>query len=88
MFSPGTLQPLTAVVGPFEKSRPNGLTSEFSAARRRRATGVAGAIVGPVVAAHFVTLDWSSQSLFLAAAVPASFSCIVVIGLAIVMRRK
>jgi MFS transporter, AAHS family, 4-hydroxybenzoate transporter len=61
-----------------------------------RATGVgwslgvgrAGAIVGPVVAAQLVALDWSSQSLFLAASVPASFSCIVVVGLAIVMRRK
>jgi AAHS family 4-hydroxybenzoate transporter-like MFS transporter len=61
-----------------------------------RATGIgwslgvgrAGAIVGPVVAARLVALDWSSQSLFLAASVPASFSCIVVIGLAIVTRRK
>jgi AAHS family 4-hydroxybenzoate transporter-like MFS transporter len=31
---------------------------------------------------------WSSQALFLAAAVPASFSCIIVIGLAFVTRRK
>ena len=61
-----------------------------------RATGVgwslgvgrAGAIVGPVVAAQLVSLNWSSQALFLAAAVPASFSCIVVIGLAFVTRRK
>lgn len=61
-----------------------------------RATGVgwslgvgrAGAIVGPVVAAQLVALDWSSQSLFLAASVPASFSCVVVIGLAIAMRRR
>ncbi len=61
-----------------------------------RATGVgwslgvgrAGAIVGPVVAAQLVALNWSSQTLFLAASVPAAFSCIVVIGLAIVMRRK
>jgi len=61
-----------------------------------RATGVgwslgvgrAGAIVGPVVAAQLVALNWSSQTLFLAAAVPASFSCIVVVGLAIVTRRK
>lgn len=59
-----------------------------------RATGVgwslgvgrAGAIVGPVVAAQLVALDWSSQSLFLAASIPASFSCVVVIGLAIVTR--
>jgi AAHS family 4-hydroxybenzoate transporter-like MFS transporter len=61
-----------------------------------RATGVgwslgvgrAGAIVGPVVAAQLVALNWSSQTLFLAASVPASFSCIVVIGLAFVTRRK
>jgi MFS transporter, AAHS family, 4-hydroxybenzoate transporter len=61
-----------------------------------RATGVGwslgvgrvGAIVGPVVAAQLVALDWSSQSLFLAASVPASFSCIVVICLAFVMRRQ
>jgi len=61
-----------------------------------RATGVgwslgegrAGAIVGPVVAAQLVALNWSSQTLFLVAAVPASFSCIVVIGLAIVTRRR
>jgi MFS transporter, AAHS family, 4-hydroxybenzoate transporter len=61
-----------------------------------RATGVgwslgvgrAGAIVGPVVAAQLVALNWSSQSLFLAASVPAVVSCIIVIGLAIVTRRK
>jgi AAHS family 4-hydroxybenzoate transporter-like MFS transporter len=61
-----------------------------------RATGVGwslgigrvGAIVGPVVAAQLVALNWSSQTLFLAASVPASISCIFVIGLAIVMRRK
>jgi MFS transporter, AAHS family, 4-hydroxybenzoate transporter len=61
-----------------------------------RATGVGwslgmgrgGAIVGPVVAAQLVALNWSSQTLFLAASVPATFSCIVVIGLAIVTRRK
>jgi MFS transporter, AAHS family, 4-hydroxybenzoate transporter len=61
-----------------------------------RATGVgwslgvgrAGAIVGPVVAAQLVALNWSSQSLFLVASVPASFSCIVVICLALVMRRQ
>ncbi len=61
-----------------------------------RATGVgwslgvgrAGAIVGPVVAAQLVALNWSSQTLFLAAAIPAAFSCIVVIGLSFVTRRK
>jgi AAHS family 4-hydroxybenzoate transporter-like MFS transporter len=61
-----------------------------------RATGVgwslgvgrAGAIVGPVVAAQLVALNWPSQSLFLAASVPAMFSCIVVVGLAVATRRK
>jgi MFS transporter, AAHS family, 4-hydroxybenzoate transporter len=61
-----------------------------------RATGVGwslgvgrvGAIVGPVVAAQLVGLNWSSQTLFLAASVPAACSCVVVLGLAVVMRRK
>jgi AAHS family 4-hydroxybenzoate transporter-like MFS transporter len=61
-----------------------------------RATGVgwslgvgrAGAIVGPVVAAQLVALDWSSQALFLAASIPASLSSVVAIGLAVVTRRK
>jgi len=61
-----------------------------------RATGVGwnlgvgrvGAIVGPVVAAQLVGLNWSTQSLFLAAAVPASVSFVIILGLALVMRRK
>src|SRR6266566_4221823 len=61
-----------------------------------RATGVgwslgvgrAGAIVGPVVAAQLVALNWSSESLFLTASIPALLSSVVVIGLAIVTRRK
>jgi AAHS family 4-hydroxybenzoate transporter-like MFS transporter len=61
-----------------------------------RATGVgwslgvgrAGAIVGPVVAAQLVALNWSSQKLFFAASIPALFSSVVVIGLAIVTRRR
>ena len=61
-----------------------------------RATGVgwslgvgrAGAIVGPVVAAQLVALNWSSQTLFLAASIPALFSCVLVIGLAIATRRR
>ena len=56
--------------------------------RRSLGVGRAGAIVGPVVAAQLVALDWSSQNLFLVASVPASFSCIVVIGFAIATRRK
>jgi MFS transporter, AAHS family, 4-hydroxybenzoate transporter len=61
-----------------------------------RATGVgwclgvgrAGAIVGPVVAAQLVALNWSSQGLFLTASIPALLACVVVIGLAAVMRDK
>jgi MFS transporter, AAHS family, 4-hydroxybenzoate transporter len=61
-----------------------------------RATGVGlslgvgrvGAIVGPVIAAQLVALNWSSQSLFLVAAVPALFSSVVVVGLAIATSRK
>jgi AAHS family 4-hydroxybenzoate transporter-like MFS transporter len=60
-----------------------------------RATGVgwslgvgrAGAIVGPVAAAQLVALNWSSQALFVAASIPALFSCVIVIGLAIETRR-
>ena len=61
-----------------------------------RATGVGwslgvgriGAILGPVVAAELVALNWSSQTLFLAASVPAAFSCIVVVCLALAMRHQ
>ena len=61
-----------------------------------RATGVgwslgvgrAGAIVGPVVAAQLVALDWSSQALFLVASIPALLACVVALGLASVRRRK
>jgi AAHS family 4-hydroxybenzoate transporter-like MFS transporter len=61
-----------------------------------RATGVgwslgvgrAGAIVGPVVAAQLVALDWSSQALFLVASIPALLACVFALGLASVRRRK
>ena len=61
-----------------------------------RATGVgwslgvgrAGAIVGPVVAAQLVALNWSSESLFLTASIPALLSSVVVVGLAAVVRTK
>jgi len=61
-----------------------------------RATGVgwslgvgrAGAIVGPVVAAQLIALNWSSQALFLAAAVPAALSCFTIIALARVVRNR
>jgi MFS transporter, AAHS family, 4-hydroxybenzoate transporter len=49
--------------------------------------GRTGAIVGPVVAGQLVALNWANQTLFLVASVPASFSCIVVIGLAIATRK-
>jgi AAHS family 4-hydroxybenzoate transporter-like MFS transporter len=61
-----------------------------------RATGVgwslgigrAGAIVGPVVAAQFVALNWSTQGLFLTASIPALLSCVVVLCLAAVVRSR
>jgi AAHS family 4-hydroxybenzoate transporter-like MFS transporter len=60
-----------------------------------RATGVgwslgvgrAGAIAGPVLAAQLIALNWSSQALFLAAAVPAALSCLTIIALARVIHR-
>jgi MFS transporter, AAHS family, 4-hydroxybenzoate transporter len=61
-----------------------------------RATGVgwalgvgrAGAIVGPVVAAQLVALNWPTQGLFLTASIPALLSSVVVVGLAVVVRGK
>jgi AAHS family 4-hydroxybenzoate transporter-like MFS transporter len=61
-----------------------------------RATGVgwslgigrAGAIVGPVVAAQLIALNWSSQALFLAAGVPALLSCFTILALARVVRNR
>jgi MFS transporter, AAHS family, 4-hydroxybenzoate transporter len=61
-----------------------------------RATGVGwslgvgrvGAIVGPVVAAQLVSLNWSTQGLFLTASIPALLSCIFVIGLSVTVRDK
>jgi AAHS family 4-hydroxybenzoate transporter-like MFS transporter len=61
-----------------------------------RATGVgwslgigrAGAIVGPVVAAQLIGLNWSSQALFLAAGVPALLSCFTILALARVVRNR
>ncbi len=50
-----------------------------------RATGVgwslgvgrAGSIVGPVLAGHLIGLKWSTDALFMAAAVPALLSCLM-----------
>jgi AAHS family 4-hydroxybenzoate transporter-like MFS transporter len=60
-----------------------------------RATGVgaglgvgrAGAIVGPLVGGQLLRLHWSNQQLFLAAAVPALISFVVMISLRKVMDR-
>jgi AAHS family 4-hydroxybenzoate transporter-like MFS transporter len=40
--------------------------------------GRIGSIVGPVLAGHLLGLKWSTESLFLAAALPALFSCAMV----------
>jgi MFS transporter, AAHS family, 4-hydroxybenzoate transporter len=55
-----------------------------------RATGVgwslgvgrAGSIVGPLVTAHLLAMQWSNQALFWAAAIPAGLSCLFILGLA------
>lgn len=57
---------------------------------RLRATGVgwclgigrAGSIVGPVIAAQLIARHWSSEQLFLVAAVPAALSSLVIWGMA------
>src|SRR5262249_23509652 len=60
-----------------------------------RATGVGaglgvgrvGAIVGPLVGGRLLSLHWSNRQLFLAAAVPALISFVVMISLRKVMSR-
>ena len=55
-----------------------------------RATGVgwalgvgrAGSIVGPLVTAHLLAMQWTNQALFWAAAIPAGLSCLFILGLA------
>jgi AAHS family 4-hydroxybenzoate transporter-like MFS transporter len=59
-----------------------------------RATGVGaglgvgrvGAIVGPLVGGHFMSMHWSNQHLFLTAAVPAFISLLVMLSLRWVIR--
>ncbi|MFL9860592.1 hypothetical protein PQR72_33485, partial [Paraburkholderia madseniana] len=54
-----------------------------------RATGVgwslgigrAGSIIGPVVAGQLIRLQWSNTALFVAAAVPALASCLMLVFL-------
>jgi len=54
-----------------------------------RATGVGwtlgvgrvGSIVGPVAAAQLLALHWSLEALFVAAAVPAAFSSVLLLSL-------
>ena len=43
--------------------------------------GRIGAIVGPVLAGQFMALHWSNERLFIAAAVPALISAIVILGM-------
>lgn len=59
-----------------------------------RATGVGaglgmgrmGAIIGPWIAGQLLSLHWSSQQLFLAAAVPALLSSVFMLGMRFVIR--
>ena len=61
-----------------------------------RATGIGaglgvgriGAIIGPVVGGILMGLHWSSQRLFLAAAVPAMVSAVVMVGMHWVLKSK
>ncbi|MFM0290737.1 MFS transporter [Paraburkholderia megapolitana] len=61
-----------------------------------RATGVgwslgigrAGSIIGPVVAGQLIRLQWSNTALFIAAAVPALASCVMVVFLSRVSGRQ
>ena len=50
--------------------------------------GRIGAIVGPVVGGVLMGLHWSSQRLFLAAAVPALVSAIVMLGMHWVLKSQ
>jgi AAHS family 4-hydroxybenzoate transporter-like MFS transporter len=43
--------------------------------------GRIGAIVGPVLAGELMALHWSNQQLFIAAAVPALISAVVMLGM-------
>jgi AAHS family 4-hydroxybenzoate transporter-like MFS transporter len=60
-----------------------------------RATGVgwslgvgrAGSIIGPVVAGQLIELQWSNTGLFIAAAVPALASCLMLVFLSRVSRK-
>jgi AAHS family 4-hydroxybenzoate transporter-like MFS transporter len=61
-----------------------------------RATGVgwslgvgrAGSIIGPVVAGQLIRLQWSNTALFVAAAVPALASCLMIVFLSSTARKN
>ncbi|HEX7907563.1 MAG TPA: MFS transporter, partial [Paraburkholderia sp.] len=61
-----------------------------------RATGVgwslgigrAGSIIGPVVAGQLIRLQWSNTALFVAAAVPALASCLMLVLLSRTSEKK
>ena len=61
-----------------------------------RATGIGwslgigriGAIVGPVLAGRFMALHWSNERLFIAAAVPALISAVVIVGMRPLLNRS
>lgn len=61
-----------------------------------RATGIGwslgigrvGSVIGPVVAGQLLALQWSTPSLFIAAAIPTLFSCIAVFALSITITTR
>ena len=61
-----------------------------------RATGVGwslgigriGSIVGPILAGHFIALQWSTEQLFFAAAVPAGLSCLMIVAMSFLQHRS
>jgi MFS transporter, AAHS family, 4-hydroxybenzoate transporter len=50
--------------------------------------GRLGAIIGPLVGGQLMALQWSSRELFLAAAVPALISALVMLGMRWVLPSK
>jgi AAHS family 4-hydroxybenzoate transporter-like MFS transporter len=48
--------------------------------------GRMGAIVGPLIGGYFIAAKWTTQEIFMAAAIPALISTIVMIAISFVIR--
>jgi AAHS family 4-hydroxybenzoate transporter-like MFS transporter len=48
--------------------------------------GRMGAIVGPLIGGYFISMQWTTQDIFMAAAIPALISAIVMVALRFVIR--